>query len=296
MGDEREASGGRFRVRALRLFLTWPKVSQDAPDLGAWSGFLRGVLSEDLSGGIVAREQHKDGDWHIHAFLEFRDRVTINDPRIYDYNGHHANIQSARSSAAVRKYITKDGDYESWGDIILPDLQRTEMGRAIISDPRRLAELVGRSPGYVLQYDRLERAVDSYYAAVAPRELRDVRGIWIYGPSGSGKSWDVYHKHPDAYRHMVNTKWYDHYRGEKTLVFDDFRAQAFAYHDLLRILDPYPLFQERKGSVIYAQWTLVIFTSIDHPRSVYPNSWDSQLERRLTILHFPDDKNTFTTL
>lgn len=60
----------------------------------------------------IARENHQDGNHHLHVLVEFPNVMSTSDPRFFDlcHEGvvYHPNIQAPRSKAAVADYITKD--------------------------------------------------------------------------------------------------------------------------------------------------------------------------------------------
>lgn len=62
-----------------------------------------------LEAWIIAQELHEDGQPHLHAWLNLDRKVNIGDPRIFDVEGFHPNLQGCRSNKDVIKYVTKGG-------------------------------------------------------------------------------------------------------------------------------------------------------------------------------------------
>lgn len=49
----------------------------------------------------------------MHAWLKLEKKVNIGDPKLFDIEGYHPNLQGCRSNADVVKYVVKDKDYVS---------------------------------------------------------------------------------------------------------------------------------------------------------------------------------------
>jgi hypothetical protein len=66
----------------------------------------------------VAREQHQDDGWHIHAIVRFGARVkTRSNMALFDISGRHPNIQVPRRLKDVLEYVSKDGDFKDYGPV-----------------------------------------------------------------------------------------------------------------------------------------------------------------------------------
>jgi len=76
----------------------------------------------------------------------------------------------------------------------------------------------------------------------------DLRGIWIFGPSGVGKSQYARLKFPGHYPKLCN-KWWDGYQGQKNVIMDDIgKEHAKCLGQQLKIWgDRYGCILENKG-------------------------------------------------
>lgn len=102
---------------------------------------------------------------------------------------------------------------------------------------------------------------------------RTLKVVWIYGPTGSGKTRMVMDSVAD-YRSIFivhsKGKWWDGYTGEHCILFDDFYGNIEC-STMLRYLDGHPLRVPIKGGFVYAKWTRVYITSNIEPTAIYKN-------------------------
>lgn len=113
--------------------------------------------------------------------------------------------------------------------------------------------------------------------------------VWIYGPSGSGKSKlanEMAHEAGDWFlKKSSNGKWFSGYDGHRTLWIDDVKADFFGsecntYAYLLDILDRYPCTLETKGGQRQLLARLIIITSLNHPTMIFDDN-SKELTRRI---------------
>jgi len=76
---------------------------------------------------------------------------------------------------------------------------------------------------YVQNYGNLSRIAKDH-AKKGPI-LPEDRGVWIYGPTRTGKSRHAHFYYPDAYDKDAN-KWWDGYQGEEYAILDDLDPAA----------------------------------------------------------------------
>lgn len=74
--------------------------------------------------------------------------------------------------------------------------------------------------------------------------------------------------------------WWDNYKGEKTVVIDEFQGQV-PQVDMKRILDSKPFTLERKGGSMAALYTKVVLVSNFHPFDWYKRGMEEPLVHRI---------------
>jgi len=111
--------------------------------------------------------------------------------------------------------------------------------------------------------------------------------IWIYGPSGFGKSYLAYNLFPEEKIFSVEkfNNWYG-YEGNRVVVADEFRFGVCSHRMLLKLMDCWPMSVNAK----YVRWIefnsdILIFTTIENLLTVLiPGESSAQLRRRIDVL------------
>lgn len=69
-------------------------------------------LGHDIEKGVVGREAHKDGNFHLHAYIKFANALDVKNCKYFDFvhEGvtHHGNYQAAKKAEDVIRYCTKE--------------------------------------------------------------------------------------------------------------------------------------------------------------------------------------------
>lgn len=207
---------------------------------------------------IIAQERHKDGCRHIHAFLRYEKKITYKFD-LWDIAGHHGNYQRAKSPTAVIAYCAKERNFR--GNInpfahLKGKAARNE--KLLSTDLNQLVELgeIG-----LQQLPSLHRAKELFRLSKPITHAEDVKGIWIYGPSGIGKSHFCRHRHPDAYI-KDQTKWWTGYIDQEVVLLEDFDIQGQCLSHHIKIwADKWGATVESKGGHVLLRHRLMVVTS-----------------------------------
>lgn len=285
-----------FRVDSKSWFLTYPRCSLDKEvvlDLLKAKG-------KPIVGAVVASELHEDGSPHVHVYLLLGDRFNCRNPRFWDLGSHHGNYQAAKSLEAVIKYIKKDGNYLEFGTLNWEEKlksrkeHRRYLGAKLIGGTP-LLEVVQEDPALLFGLKKLREDLTVWtQLSLKPTDASDVRGIWIWGPPGVGKSRYVRCQEPSLYLKAQN-KWWDGYIGEKAVLIDDFDKQGTCLSHLLKIwADRYACSGEIKGGqvpLVHERFYVTSNYSIDQlfdPR--LDQEVNAALKRRFKVINMlPED-------
>ncbi|WXB20467.1 RepA [Nomiamastrel virus] len=126
MASEQPESSNRsraFRICAKNIFLTYPQCPLEKNYV--LERLQRNPINHNLSFACVAKEEHMDGNTHLHCLLMYSHRLDIKYSRQFDIHDYHPNIQAARSPGRIYQYITKGGDVIE-GGIKPPNLEKDE--------------------------------------------------------------------------------------------------------------------------------------------------------------------------
>lgn len=219
----------------------------------------------------------KAGRLHFQFFAKFRTQQRIGSAR---HKLHHfipQYLEPARTDEGSIKYVEKAET--GVGPIYRHGIPPPGKGQPKGGDALTDFLMAGASLYDVLEsdhkyaYSRKTKYFNSIIEIYErPRLLLEEPFVAIYwGVTGAGKSTAANGEYPKAYRKTVPGKWYEGYKGEKCVIYEDYNPLCkeeldFPLHSLLTHLDRFGCKIEKKGTSCQLQADTFIFTSNIDPR------------------------------
>jgi hypothetical protein len=202
-----------FRISCSHLAITYPQCDLDQE-----------VIKERLFSKldciqhyVIAREQHQDGNYHIHVYLGLQKKCDIRNARFFDIEGFHPNVQACWSPKQWYNYVKKDGNYVE--DFNFQCLQSKNYIRNKADHQAWVDDMMKMKLNK--EYNKIPLGIHWVDLAIEGKK----RHWLIIGPSSAGKtSWleDTFENH-SVYK-AINDKrgyYFDTYDSERYIVFDD---------------------------------------------------------------------------
>nr|WAE43169.1 MAG: replication associated protein [Cressdnaviricota sp.] len=238
---------------------------------------------------IFGEEVGENGTPHLQGYIEFdksKRHETIKRlcPRMH--------FEATKGSAAQNiTYCSKEGNVWTKGETKKQGerMDLIELA-AEIEAGRTTDELIDENANLARIRGCLDRIEDIKKNHGERGEMTE--GIWLWGPTGSGKSRMAFEMARECESYYVKPddgEWWDDYNGQECVIIDDFRGEI-RYGQLLRIIDRWPFQVKRRNRrPINFKAKKVIITSPLTPEEAYHGVLDrhdniGQLLRRLHII------------
>lgn len=218
------------------------------------------------------------GRQHLQGYIEFKDPQRLAGvKRILGSNTVHAE-QRGGTREQAKQYCEKEGD------IAVCFGFSTQRGANRTPAPSKLDEIkTSLDSGVTLRsiaednfalFLRHHRALEAYIRLkIEPRNFR-TQAIWIYGPTGSGKSRRALEESANlcggdvAWIPNKTLQWFEPYAGHKGVVLDDFNGSV-PIAVMLNVLDRYQYIVPTKGGHVQFRPRIVWITSNFSPMRLY---------------------------
>lgn len=261
----------------------------------------------------MADEIGEQGTYHTHIYVVFSSRVRWS--KVKKHFGE-AHIEIAKGSAQSNiDYIRKagkwadsnkaetsvEGTFEEWGTLPTQRGQNADMEELyqMLKQGYSNAEILAINNDYILNIDKLDKVRTTLLIEKYKNERRlDLKVIYIYGETGTGKTRGVLDKHGDSnvYRVCDYSHPFDNYDSQReVIVFDEYRSQL-RISDMLQYIDIYPIELPARYSnkfacyhtvYIISNWSLEMQYS--EVQKTSPESWQAFLRRIHEVRYYRED-------
>jgi len=242
--------------------------------------------SDKIVYAVVGKEVGASGTPHLQGYLRYNAATTR---RFISKNIPESFIEAAvGDDVQNRVYCSKDGDFEEFGTFKKSQQgQRTDLDK-IRDKLLNGADIKQISMEHFGDFCRYGRAFKEFKLLHAqPYEHTDVRGVWIWGHPGTGKSHCVRQYTEGLNLSMYDkpqNKWFDGYAGEELILIDDLDTGVLGHH-LKRWADKYGCTGETKGGTVPLQHKYFVITSNYPPAHFWPDDdvMCAAIERRFIV-------------
>lgn len=250
--------------------------------------FLQKLLDDKLISYAVAQIE-QGTHYHLQFYVQIPKRVTLGTMKKINGSAHWEIARGTPDDN--KKYCTKEdtriaGPWEVGEPTGAGRRTDLEAAAAMVTQGETLLEIARQMPEVYVRYHSGLKALKLILEEKPPRKFGpEGPEVWIFwGPAGTGKSRRAHETWPDAYRKIVNGKWWDGYSGQETVIFDDFKGSSMSLHDFQTVIDRYPTRVEKKGGSIELSAIRYVFTSNRNPYEWYSAEADphKSVERRIT--------------
>ncbi len=248
-------------------------------------------------------EAGENGRAHFQGYVEMNSRMRLTQMKTKVSETAHFEKRRGTQREAIaycRKEETRvEGPYEYGKCSVVIERQRSDLlAVKKLLDAGSTATAIAKGDDNFGTCIRHYKAFEWYMlGACLKNSPRDgsvpVKVILLFGEAGTGKTHYANTTYPHAYWKPSQSKWWNGYRGESTVIFDDFNSGWFTWDQFMRVTDRYSLKVETKGGYVDFCSMTMVFTTNTHPMFWYKNMaarYPALVRRIHEVLHFTEVK------
>ncbi len=234
------------------------------------------------------------GHEHIHLYVHFSNSYKIS-KKILDLNVH---IEICKGSPQQNiNYIEKDGNIlDEWG-------KRPKQGMRTVGELKKITNPDELNYNEYNTWRKIHESIDNDIDI--DDIFKNIKVYYIFGPSGIGKSKKAFEICKELGYNKINLVSYENGfwngigKSCKVAIYDEFRDSSMKPSEFIKFIDynKHPL--NIKGGSIINNYELIIITSVQNPKLIYPNIGDEPREqwlRRIEIIDMRPKSEEFEEL
>lgn len=240
-------------------------------------------------------EKGESGTIHLQFFLHFKESVWFSTLKKLHSKVHFVQVKqnNGADTYCMKEESRLDGPYE-FGEKPIKRNSKTDWDSVFLNAKRGNFDNIP-SDIKVRCYSNLKKIEKDHLVCSDSSELR---GVWIYGPAGSGKSRLAREQYPNSYFKLAN-KWWDGYNGQKSVILDDFGREhsVLGYH--LKIwADRYGCLLEIKGGASASAFNHFVVTSQYSIEEIWKGDQESidAINRRFKKIRLDNNLSLFSDI
>lgn len=243
---------------------------------------------------VFQLERGDNGTLHYQGYIEFTRPLRLSTLKKWEAEAHfepRAGTQEQAITYCTKEETRVDGPWTA-GEKGKGSGARTDLTNAVsVFREGGLKRLRDECPETYIRYSTGFHRLAS---SLLPPRLVPPEVHLFFGPPGCGKTRSFYDLYSTTGCVIPCTDgfWFDGYESQDQVLLDDFdgRASKWGLHQLLRVIDRYPLSLPIKGSFTPFSPSIIFITTNHHPRDWY--DWTNRnhqfpaLQRRFTHVHW----------
>lgn len=239
---------------------------------------MRMNIGDDVTGIVVGKEVGEQGTPHLQGAIGFSSRKTLKQ-LVEMFPGAHVEVMRGTWQQNV-VYCTKQNNVLRREGTGPQQGERSDLETiyGLIKSGSSLDVIMDTFPS---QYMRYSRAIEQCYDRVHRldrKKKEPVQVVWIYGESGSGKSWitdeyaeDCLAEGKTVFTWEADGDWWDGYDGEEVIIMNEFKGDL-SYTRMLKLCDVYTTKLRRRGrSPVLLKAKIIIINTLEDVKGTYPN-------------------------
>jgi len=229
-------------------------------------------------------EQGDNGTKHFQFYQVFSDNIRLSH---YKKTFHQIHAEPVIFNNGADKYCMKEesrleGPWE-FGEKPIRRNNKTDWELVYLNAKLGKIESIP-SDIRVRCYSNLKKIQKDH---IVLKDSNSLRGVWIYGPSGVGKSRLARVQFPSSYPKLCN-KWWDGYQDQDYVIMDDIGLEHKCLGQQLKIwADRYGCILETKGGAVASNFSKFIVTSQYSIDEIFSDDYHTieALKRRFKIIN-----------